>query len=111
MLVDEAEHLPRLLQLERRPAKAGVGNPAGIVAFGEDAPLDRLACAARLGLLDGLQLVQPPDEQQVGDLLHHAQGVGHAPGSEIVPDAVDPVAYVADVKSHPPRTTQVGTRP
>jgi len=37
----------------------------------------------------GVQVFQPPQEQQVGDLLDDLKRVGDAAGPEGIPDAVD----------------------
>ena len=42
-----------------------------------------------LVLLERLQVVEPADEEQVGDLLDHLQRVGDAAGPEGIPDLVD----------------------
>ena len=82
LLPDGLEHDAGLEVLEPRPAQ--------VVLTGlEDRTLDRLAGAAGLVLRGRLQVVEPADEEQVGDLLDHLQGVGDAAGPERVPDPVD----------------------
>jgi len=39
-----------------------------------------------------MQIVEPLDEQEVGDLLDHRKRVGHAAGPEGVPDLIDLIA-------------------
>jgi hypothetical protein len=39
-----------------------------------------------------VQIVQPPQKQQIGDLLDDFERVGDPPGPEGVPDAVDLIA-------------------
>jgi len=102
--IDDAEHLPRLHLLEPRPAQILVGLSVLVDALGEDAPLDRLLQRLGLALLDGLQLIQTLDEQQVGQLLHDAEGVGDPARPEVVPDPVDLVPDFADQHYTPPRT-------
>ena len=60
-----------------------------ILAFREDSPLHRLLEPVGLVLLQRVHVVEPPDEQQVGNLLHHLQRVRDAAGPKCVPDAVD----------------------
>ena len=42
-----------------------------------------------------MQVVEPLDEEQVGDLLDHFQRVGDAAGPEGIPDVVDLAADFA----------------
>ena len=91
MLVDNLEHLLRLKGLEPRPTQVLVRPPAFAILtpLREDATLQRLLQHRRLALLDRLQLVEPLDEQQIGDLLHDAERILQAARPEVVPDAVD----------------------
>lgn len=52
---------------------------------------DAVAGAGEARLLFGkrVQVVQPADEQQIGDLLDDLQWVGDATGPERIPDPVD----------------------
>ena len=75
VLVDDLEHLLRLEGLEARPAQIFVGAPARVLALWKNAPLQRLLQHRRLALLDRLQLVEPLDEKQIGDLLHDAERI------------------------------------
>ena len=88
--LDEGEHLVAHRgehRLRRGLLEAG---PAQVVlAGGEHRLLDRLADAGGLALFQGVQLIQPLDEQQVGELLDDRKGVGDAAGPHGVPDAVD----------------------
>ena len=88
--LDEGEHLVAHRgehRLRRGLLEAG---PAQVVlAGGEHRLLDGLADAGSLALFQGVQLVQPLDEQQVGELLDDRKGVGDAAGPHGVPDAVD----------------------
>ncbi len=51
--------------------------------------------ALDLAFLQGFQLIQPPNKQQVGELLQHLQWVGDAAAPEGIPDSVDLVAQLA----------------
>ena len=55
----------------------------------EDGVLDGLLEAIGLVFLEGVELVQALDKEQVGELLDDGEGVGDAAGPERVPDAVD----------------------
>jgi hypothetical protein len=52
-----------------------VGCALRVFALGEDHALNRLSGAIGLSLFKLLNLVQPPHEEQVSDLLDHLQGV------------------------------------
>ena len=64
-----------------------------------------IACPVRWAFFSAkvLQVVEAPDEQQVGDLLDDLQRVGDAAGPEGVPDAVDLALQLAGDHSMPPR--------
>jgi hypothetical protein len=51
--------------------------------------------ALSLAFLQRFQLIQPPNKQQVGELLPHLQRVGDATAPEGIPDPVDLVAQLA----------------
>ena len=78
---DRLVHDRRLVVLEPRPAQV-------LLIRSED---DALTLPGAVGLLlgQGVEVVQAPDEQQVGDLLDDLQRVGDAAGPEGVPNAVD----------------------
>ena len=67
--------------LEARPAEL-------VLLRGEDRVLDGLFEAVGLVLLEGVDLIQTLDEEQVGELLDDGEGIGDAAGPEGVPDAV-----------------------
>jgi len=89
MLVDDAEHLARLEILEPRPAQVLVGLAALVLAVGKDAPLQWSVERGRLALFDLLHLVEPLDEDQIGDLLDNLEGIGEPARPEIVPDTIN----------------------
>ena len=93
MLGDDREHLLGLAILEHAPAQVAIGPAAvladAILALGEDHPLDRLAERRRAVLLALLGVIQPTDEQEVGDLLDHLERVGDAAGPERIPHRID----------------------
>lgn len=95
MLADNLIHLAGFEILETRPAEIGVG-PAlvalAVVAFGEDVALDRLFERGGLLLFEQLQVIEPAEEEQVGDLLNHLKRVRNAARPERIPDAVDLIA-------------------
>lgn len=95
MFAHYAVHLGGSEVLEVRPAQVLVVAAFGIVAHRVDAALDRLAQADGLVLFQGVQIVEPALEQQVGDLLDHLDGVGNAAGPESVPDGIDLAAEFA----------------
>ena len=92
VLVHDGEHVGRGEILETRPAQVLVGAALGVVSLGKDAPLHRLFERGGFVLLQRVQVVQPPQEEQVGDLLDDFERVGDPPGPEGVPDAVDLIA-------------------
>ena len=92
VLVHDGEHVGRGKILETRPAQILVGAALGVVPLGKDAPLHRLFERGGFVLLQRVQVVQPPQEEQVGDLLDDFERVGDPPGPEGVPDAVDLIA-------------------
>ena len=79
---DGGKHLLRRGFLEAGPAEV-------ILCGGEDGLLDGGLESGRFVLLEGVEFVQPLDEEQVGELLDDGEGVGDAAGPEGVPDAVD----------------------
>jgi len=74
--------MPRPTQIAVRPA-------IGVIAGREDRILDVGLRASGLALPRDLQVIQPPNEQQVGDLLHHLQRIGDAACPERILDAID----------------------
>lgn len=60
-----------------------------VFAFLEYAPLDRLLQPGGLVFFQRLQVVQPTEKEEIGDLLDDLQGVGNAAGPEAVPDRID----------------------
>ena len=76
------EHLLRRKLLETRPTQS-------VLVGGEHRLLDRVAGAGGLMLLTRVQLVQPLDEEQVGELLNDRERVRDAAGPHGVPDSVD----------------------
>jgi hypothetical protein len=78
VLADHGEHLGRGKVLEVRPAKVVVGAALRVFALREDPPLHRLLEPVRFVFLQRVQVVQPPDEEQVGDLLDDLQWVRDA---------------------------------
>jgi hypothetical protein len=86
------KHLLGSSLFEPRPAKLSGGEfrlRGGVRALGKDRIFDRLAGAGGLALFKRLELVEPFDKQQVGELFDDRQRVGDAPGPHGVPDAVD----------------------
>jgi hypothetical protein len=60
-----------------------------ILLLSEHRLLDGLTGMGRFTFLQGVQFVQPFDEEQVGQLFDDREGVGDAAGPHGVPDAVD----------------------
>ena len=82
LVPDRGEHLLRGHLLEPRPAQ-------GVLVLAEDRFLDGAAGAGGLALAQRMQLVEPLDEEQVGELLDDGERVRDAAGPHAVPDAVD----------------------
>ena len=81
LVLDGLEHGLRGHLLEARPAQ-------GDLLLGEDRVFDGFAGARGLGFLQRVQLVEPLDEQQVGELLDDRERVRDAPGPHRVPDLI-----------------------
>ena len=86
---DHGVHLGRREVLEARPAQVVVVAAPGVSSLREKPALHRLAQRHGLVFLQGVQVVQAAQEQQVSDLLHHLQRVGDAARPERIPDGVD----------------------
>ena len=89
VLADDREHLGRRQVLEPAPAIIGVGPAPVVSAVGEDRAGHRFAEAVGPVLLEGLEIVEALEEQEVGELLHDFERVGDPARPERVPDAVD----------------------
>jgi hypothetical protein len=89
VFVDHPEHIARFELLESRPAQIGVGASTLILPLRKNLPLEGDIERRRLFLLDGLQLVEALDKEQVGNLFDHEQWVRNAARPEIIPDTVD----------------------
>ena len=68
--------------LEARPAQVLVGAALGVLALRKMRRSIGLFGARGLVLFQGLELVEPPEEEQVGDLLDDLERVGDAAGPE-----------------------------
>ena len=77
---------------------------ARIDAFWENPVIQGLAQGRGLGLCGGLQFIQALDEQKVGELFHHGQGVRHHNRPEVVPNAVDLVSNFTYEQGAPSRS-------
>jgi hypothetical protein len=82
-LVHDLEHFPGLKVLETRPAEIPVRASLGILAGGEDAAFEFFELQpGGLVLFQRMEIVQPLEEEQVGDLLDDFEGIGNAAGPE-----------------------------
>jgi hypothetical protein len=88
-------HLCRGEVLEARPAEVLVGSLLRILSKGKDRVLYRFLEPGGLVLLQGMEIVEAPQEQEIGDLLDYLERVGNAPGPEGIPDAVDLIPDLA----------------
>jgi hypothetical protein len=95
MLVHHLHHLARLEILEARPAQIVVGAAFFVAAGGEDTPLHRFVQAAALQFFKGVQLVEPLDKQQVGDLLDDGERVRYTAGPEVIPNSINLISNIA----------------
>ena len=95
MLANQIEQLPRLKILKLGPTEVGVAAAFGVLAFGEEAPLDRRTQRLGLLLFERLKFVQAAQKEQVGDLLDHLKGISNAAGPECVPQAVNLIAKIS----------------
>ena len=93
VLANHREHLGGRDVLEARPAERLVRQAAVLAdvvcALRKDAPRHRPLEARRLVLLQRVQVVEPTQKEQVGDLLHHLERIGNPAGPKRVPDLVD----------------------
>jgi len=89
VLADDLVHLLGLEVLEAGPAEVEIGAALGVEGLGEDLALEGLAEAGGLVLLEGLEVIEALEEEEVGDLLDDLEGIGDAAGPEGVPDGVD----------------------
>jgi len=95
-LAHHLEHRGRFAQfLEAAPAQLAPGSALPIRALREDAAAHGLLGSLAAALLQGFQLIQPPNEQQVGELLQNLQRVGDAATPEGISDPIDLVAQLA----------------
>jgi hypothetical protein len=100
VVVDDVEHLLGLEVAEARPAAILVGASAALAdvvfAFGEDAALEFFEFeTGGFIFLERVEIVEAPQEEQLGDLLDDFEGIGNAAGPEGVPEGVDFTADVA----------------
>ena len=72
-------HLRWRSVLQSLPAEVFVREPLGVLSFGEDPSLDRLPEPGRLALLQFLDLVEPLQKEEVGNLFDNVDRVGDAP--------------------------------
>ena len=63
--------------------------------FGVHASLDRLTQSLGLALLHRVQVIQAPQEEEVGDLFDHLDRISNAAGPEGIPECVDFAAEFA----------------
>jgi hypothetical protein len=89
VFVHHLEHLGRGEVLEMRPAVVVVRPALFVRPLGEDALLHRLLQALGLLLLKRLEVVEPADEQQIGDLLDYLQRVRDPARRERIRDLVN----------------------
>ena len=78
-LADDREHLARLAVLEVRPAQVRERPATIVVAWRKDRVVEAGSEPIRPVLLRRLQVIEPADEEQVGDLLHHLERIRDAP--------------------------------
>ena len=78
VLIHDLEHFLGLEMFEARPAAIFVGAFLGIFAFREDAALHRFFEPGGFILLQRVQVIEPLEEQEVGDLLDDFERIGNA---------------------------------
>ncbi len=64
-------------------------NPCRSSVIRKDAFFEWAIEAVSLLLLSGVQLIEPLDKEQIGDLIHHLERVGDAARPERIPDAIN----------------------
>ena len=95
VLAHDGVHLRRGEVLEARPAEVFIESAFRVAARGKDAPLHRPLEAVGFVFLQRVQVVEPAQEEEIGDLLDHLQRIRDAARPEGVPDAIDLVLDVA----------------
>jgi hypothetical protein len=85
---------------EARPAQILVGAAAAladvVLACREDAALEfRELQAGGFVFLQRVEIIEPLQEEQLGDLLDDFEGIGNAAGPESIPERVDFAANIA----------------
>jgi hypothetical protein len=88
-------HLGPCKVFEARPAQVFKVAAPGVSAMRVDAARHGRTQAHGFVFFQGVQVVQAAQKQQVGDWLHHLQGVGDATSPERVPDNVNLAAQLA----------------
>ena len=92
MLANHRVHVSRREMLEARPTIVRVGTRRPrmvVIAFRKQAALDGRLQPSSFQLFERLQLIQPLDEKQIGDLLDHFQRIGNPAGPKRIPDLID----------------------
>src|SRR6185437_8336113 len=89
MLADNGVHLARFKVLEVLPAQIVVRTLQLVLACRKYLPLNGLLQPQRFSFFKRLQLVEPLEEEQVGNLLDDFQRIRNAAGPELVPDGID----------------------
>ena len=89
VLIHDLEHFLGLEMFEARPAQVIVWPAFAVFADQEYLALNRLLQARGFVLLQGMEITQPFQEKEIGNLLDDFERVGDAARPESIPERVD----------------------
>jgi hypothetical protein len=89
VLRDHDEYVLGIKVFEAGPAQVIIFPSPAVLALGEDLSFNGLVEPSCLEFLYGLKLVQPPEEEEVFDLLNDLPAVGDPAGPEGIPNPVN----------------------
>ena len=101
VLIHHFHHFAGFEILEARPAQVLIGTPLLIFAVWKDAAFHWRLEGLALALFQGVEVVQPLDEQQIGHLLHDRKRIGDPARPKVVPNTVNLVSDFAGQHSAP----------
>jgi len=89
MIVNHLIHLCWGKVLKFRPSQIFISTFFRIYSLWENPPFDRLLGSRRLIYLKRVQIVEPPQKQQVSNLLDHFKRVRNTTRPESIPNSID----------------------
>lgn len=79
MVIDDFVHFPRCDVLESRPPQILIRPIPRIFPFRKQSPFHRLLRTIGFVLFQSVQIIQPPQKQQLRDLLNDFQWIANTP--------------------------------